>query len=396
MALEVCSLENEGSVALSHRVEVTARAGDRTDLNLSVTSALIGPRDDAGHSVSFASSVCRVSLAATGSQSRATLCRCRESLEEPHHRHETLVSPHTAQLLRTFPKLQGFNYYPGDTPWHEFWPSYSREVIRRDFGRIAECGANVVRTFLPYEPELSRAQIDTRLQQLRDLLDVAHSLGLGVIVTLFDFSHPYPRSQWASADEHLSLVLSPLADHEAIVAWDLKNEPDLDEDRHGQRTVQLFVEFAAKRARAYAPRHRLTVGFATARAACSAASFLDFVSYHDYGSPSDLANNARAVAAVCPQIPSVLSEFGKSSGILGPALQADYFRSVFEELERAPLSGYLIWAWSDFNAVPHGVSRADPTMNLREANFGLVDRLGQAKPALSVVRAQFIEAARHP
>jgi hypothetical protein len=284
--------------------------------------------------------------------------------------------------------VTGVNYYPQATPWDRFWPHYDPEVVDQDFGLIHSLGLNTVRIFIPFEqfggPGLDPAMLD----RLDDLLRRAEAHSLKVIVTLFDFRTDYNLLLWPEADRHLETLLTRFADHPAILAWDLKNEADLDFTQAGRETVLAWLEHMARLARRYDPNHLLTVGWSSSEAAVELVDVLDFVSFHDYLPPEGLAGRYEALREAVGDLPIVLGEFGLPTwnSFLFPnghseAEQASYYANILTALREADSAGYLAWTLHDFDHVPASVAGRLPWRTGPQGHLGVIRIDGQLKPA---------------
>lgn len=293
--------------------------------------------------------------------------------------------------------MRGFNYYPAYASWEQFWGRYPRDSVKVDFAAMTAAGANTIRVFVSYAATGGPRPDALHLENMRHLLDTAADNRLEVIVTLFDLHLPYAPENWPDADAHLEAWLSRFATHDALLAWDIKNEPDLDFPSFGEAHVRHFLRFAAERARVYDPNHMLTVGFASAKQTCNEPlSRWDFETFHHYGTPEDLERAGDDLRIRCEGRPYVLGEFGHPSHPTGAAEQDAYFGLVRAVLGRTGVSGYLIWSWTDFIHAPHEATSGDPLRFMRETSFGMVTADGLPKPALGTVGTWFRSEGASP
>jgi hypothetical protein len=288
--------------------------------------------------------------------------------------------------------IAGINYYPQATPWHEFWPNYDPAVIEQDFARMQQLGLNTVRVFVPFE-QWGGPRINTTYQeQLADLLTRADQHGLKVIVTLFDFRVDYQPLAWPSADRQLEALLTRFRDNPAILAWDLKNEPDLDYAAHGRETVTAWLAHTARLARTYDPNHLLTVGWSSPEAAPTLAEHLDFVSFHFYAPAAQLPARYTALRAAVSDRPIVLTEFGLPTwnsfffpnGHSEPE-QAMYYADVLSAMRATDSSGYLAWTLYDFGDIPANVAGSWPWQRQPQKYLGVLRGDGEPKRAAALL-----------
>lgn len=309
------------------------------------------------------------------------------------------------QLLvgkRPFP-IRGVNYYPQATPWLAFWPAYDPAIIEQDLARIASLGLNTVRIFVPYplpEPAppadgLPAANVNSEAlfrQNLADFLDRAESHHLKVIVTLFDFRTDYQILLWPNADRALAAIVPYFADHPAILAWDLKNEPDLDQPGNTPEMVNAWLEYIAWQVRRQDPNHLITIGWSQSEAAAQLAEVVDFVSFHAYGAPADLPEKYAQLRTAVSHKPIVLTEFGLSTwnssffpGGHTENEQAVYYAAMRQALAETDAAGYIAWTLYDFAGVPSNVAGRAPWRTGPQKYLGILHADGTAKPAALLV-----------
>lgn len=296
------------------------------------------------------------------------------------------------------PRLVGVNYYPAETPWRAFWPGYDRSVIARDLERILGLGANTVRIFLPREGVLDPVAGPGLLRDLGDFLAQAQAAGLFVIPTLFDLRGGYAPTTWADDRRYLDLVAPVLAASPAVVAIDIKNEPDLDFEAHGRATVLAWAQTMAHLVRQRVPGAALTIGWAAPEAAALLVPVLDIVSYHDYQPLAGVAARLETVRRQAQGRPVLVTEIGSSSfdGLLGfPGSQAEQARALSDRIAALERSdGVLVWALHDFTRVDPAAIGGTPWNRALQRRFGLFDETGDAKPAAQAVAEGFVRFLR--
>jgi len=155
-------------------------------------------------------------------------------------------------------QMAGINYYPQATPG-TLLADYDGGLIDRDLDRIRSLGLNTIRIFVPFEQFGGPQPDPAMVERLGDLLDRAGAHDQRVIVTLFDFWTGYDLLRWPDGDRQLEVLLDRYQSHPAILAWDLKNEPDLDYKSAGRDTVDGWLAHVARLARQHDPNHLLTI-----------------------------------------------------------------------------------------------------------------------------------------
>ena len=287
---------------------------------------------------------------------------------------------------------KGVNYYPQKTPWSFFWTRYNSSTIKTDFALIHQIGFNTIRIFVNFN-DFNKGNVPPeRLAQLKDLLDLAQNNNLKVIVTLFDYVGDYHLINMTSTDRQLETLLTTFKKHEAILAWDLKNEPDLDFKSQDPEDVKDWLKWSIRQAKIYDPNHLITVGWAYPENAHLLNENLDFVSFHSYKSPEELATGIETLKSKVNNKPLVLEEFGLSTyrGLWAPmgsseTDQADYFAKVKAILQQKGNIPSVVWTLYDFTEVPENVVGKMPWNRNPQKNFGLITGQGKIKVGTKIL-----------
>lgn len=299
-------------------------------------------------------------------------------------------SPRAADFVHPGP-LAGVNYYPAQTPWRRFWPEFDAEVVDRDLALIAGLGANAVRIFLPVRD--FAADDGASLEKLATFLRLARARGLRVVPTLFDMRSGYQPSGWADDAAYLRRVLPVLSASDTVAFVDLKNEPDLDFDAHGEGLVEAWLRTMSTLARDMAPDLALTVGWAGPEPAARFTGVVDVVSYHDYEEVGGTAERLRTVIAAAGGKPVYVTEIGASSFEVAvdfpgsPDRQKAAVATRLAALDQA--DGVFVWTLHDFETPDPVAVGGSPWVRRLQAEFGLFDTAGRAKPVAEAVAKAF-------
>lgn len=293
-------------------------------------------------------------------------------------------------LLDAIQNIKGVNYYPSNTPWFEFWPNYDEDIVKEDLYKAKELGFNTVRTFLQYGVFGEAHVSNEMLLKLEKFLDALSENNQKAVITLFDFPKSYELEEYTSTDRHLESILTRFESHPAILAWDLKNEPDLDFEIHGKQKVLDWLKFIADRAKMYDTNHPITIGWALPQNANNLASELDIVSFHYYDEPDNFSKSIGALKSEVGIKPLLLSEFGASSSrnifnlfLQGESSQKATLSKLLVDAKKEKI-GFLCWALFDFEKAPTEVFGRKPWIKLSQKKFGILKSDGSEKAVTSL------------
>lgn len=282
--------------------------------------------------------------------------------------------------------IKGINYYNQSSPWLNFWLDFDLRIIRKDLMMIKKLKMNTIRIFVPSDGVVPGLQYKVMLDKLEKLLDECEVLDIDVVITLFDFPVSFDLSYYPKSERQLEDVLTRFKDHTALLAYDLKNEPDLDFEHNGKKKVLQWLTYIIEKARYYDPNHLLTIGWSNPEDAVLLADQLDFVSYHYYRDPKYLALDMLTLKEAVNR-PLLLGEFGIPSNKkwyypvgYSQSEQRDYLSKMKIEMEANGLP-YLLWTLHDFDAIPSEVFGYKKWAHSKQKYFGLLDKNGKKKPA---------------
>ena len=121
-------------------------------------------------------------------------------------------------------ELRVVSYYPADAGWTRMWEPWRPERIRADLRRLRSLNANTVRIVVPAHFFGYPQPDQRRLDQLRELVDLAGNAGLHVHFTLFDWWGEY--GDVAGSKEWARAVLEPYVGDPRLAFVELRNEID--------------------------------------------------------------------------------------------------------------------------------------------------------------------------
>jgi hypothetical protein len=288
--------------------------------------------------------------------------------------------------------VAGVSYYPRDASWDAFWPNYSAGRTAEDLVLMRSLGLNTVRIFVPFFNVSDEERLAQMLADIKDFLFQADAAGMKVIVTLFDHRTDHHPVHWAADGRYLAALVPALADDPALLAWDLKNEPDLDYPLHGAALVDGWLAYVAHEVRRHDRHHLLTVGWSSPEAASNlaVAAVTDLISYH-YLDPAEVYGaRAQTLQRALPEKPLLLGEFGLSTwdslfpGGHTEAEQLQHYAAILRAHRQLDSVGYLSWTLHDYSQVNLAQFRT-PWRRGTQANMGVVRLDGTLKPAAALL-----------
>ncbi|OUR98362.1 glycosyl hydrolase family 5 [Flavobacteriales bacterium 33_180_T64] len=287
--------------------------------------------------------------------------------------------------------VKGINYYPQDSPWDMYGNAFSKDTIGKDFKIIKSAGLNTVRIFVPYE-DFGKADISNdKLDKLEQTLDVAEANNLKVIITLFDFYGDYSVLDWTLNMHHAETIVSALKDHNALLAWDIKNEPDLDFKSRGKDKVISWLDHMINLVKSTDKNHPVTIGWSNTQSATILKDRVDFVTFHYYEDLKDLKTSITTLSKKTAHKTLVMGEFGISSysGFWRPfgnsdKDQADYHKKAQDIIADTNLQ-YISWTLYDFTDIPKDVVGRLPWRKNAQKEFGFINKNGAKKESFKYI-----------
>jgi hypothetical protein len=289
--------------------------------------------------------------------------------------------------------IRGVNYYPRHAPWERFLIEGKLDEIAKELDLIADAGLNTLRAFLWYEPLFTCAPEEAQpaaevFAKLDEFIALASERNLHLIITLNDLPDLHFRSlytDWAHYDAQTIFIVNRYRDEPTILAWDLRNEADLDYGAHDgsgrfeRESVLAWLTHTAEIVRANDANHLITAGWWGDAAETAAA--VDILSFHHWTDASELKSRIDALREQSSK-PILVEEVGYPSwGKDGEVFQAETLEKVIEIAEQNQVAGWLIWTAFDFT--PTGGQPDNP-----EYHFGVWRANLSPKPALDALKTE--------
>ncbi|HTP10265.1 MAG TPA: cellulase family glycosylhydrolase [Anaerolineae bacterium] len=286
--------------------------------------------------------------------------------------------------------LRGFNYYPRHAPWEAFLTDANLTEVAQELDLIAKAGFNTLRIALWYDPLFTCAPEDATpnasgFAKLDAFIKLVRERDLKLIVTLNDLPDFYYRpvyTDYARYDAQTAFIINRYRGESAILAWDLRNEPDLDFGADGRppvaspEAVTKWLTHVAEIVRQHDQHHLVTIGWWGD--ATTANESVDFLSFHHWTDAPQLAQRIKALLSASNK-PIVLEEVGYPAWNQdSETRQAQLLQEVLSTAEKSSLAGWLIWTAFDFVPPPGQAPSAEYSFGLWRADL-------TPKPALSVL-----------
>ncbi|WP_378178664.1 glycoside hydrolase family 2 TIM barrel-domain containing protein [Aquimarina sp. SS2-1] len=286
-------------------------------------------------------------------------------------------------------QIKGINYYPQKTPWNMFGEDFNPEIIKTDFDIIKNADLNTIRIFVPYTVFGKENVKEDKLEELLTVLDLADAARLKVIVTLFDFYGNYAIQDWTFTHRHAEKIVGKFKNHKALLAWDIKNEPNLDFDSRGKEIVLAWLREMIGQVRSLDRVHPITIGWSSIESAELLVDEVDIVSFHYYLDLENFSESFKSISSL--DKPLVLQEFGLSSnkGLWAPfgnsaKDQASYHKD-FQEIIKKNKLHYMSWTLYDFDNIPTDVVGRLPWRKNTQKHFGFIDKQGNKKKSFEYI-----------
>jgi tetratricopeptide (TPR) repeat protein len=266
--------------------------------------------------------------------------------------------------------IRGVNYYPRHAPWDRFLEEADPDAMAEELDLIQGAGFNTIRVFLRYDalftcgPELAIPKVEG-FAIVDTLLELAQERDVRVMMTLNDLPDLRFRplyTDWTRYDAQTTYIVRRYRNNPTIIAWDLRNEGDLDygvragdTPKFSQEQVITWLAHTSALVRENAPNHLITAGWWGDPAVT--APHVDFLSFHHWSNAEELAARIEHYQAVNEK-PLLLQEVGYHSWADAPAdarteeAQAELLTAVVEVANTTELAGWMIWSAFDYMPEP--------------------------------------------
>ncbi len=298
--------------------------------------------------------------------------------------------------------VRGVNYFPVYYPWRRFLTESDLDAIDAEFALLEDAGLNTIRTFLWYEPMFTcpgsgAVPVAAVFQRLDGIIQAAADHNLRIILTLNDTPDldDYPLyTSPVHVHRQTAFIVERYRDEATILAWDIRNEGDIDYGTRDGDEEALFPReqvldwVAAATAQVYDldPNHLLTAGWM--RDAESTAPYVDFVSFHHWWDADNLRQRIAELREATDK-PILLEEFGYTTLPMSEDDQGLTIEAIIDAAEAENTLGWLIWTAFDFPLDSTCLPPACPDVENQQHHYGIWHADYTLKPAAQMLIERF-------
>jgi len=291
--------------------------------------------------------------------------------------------------------------------------TFDPDEIEADFQLIRSLGVNAIQIPLNFETLQGRDISTEELDRVELLMDLAATEGIKVIVTLFDGRTDHRVLNWDADEDHLTAVVTLLAQHPALLVWELQQDADETIGVKGVNRDLLYawVGHMSRRLRSIDDLTPTMITWSTLTAAAEAPDLTDMISVAAPADPGEIESMVADIGALHPQRPILLSGAGRHTHVsIFPGgqtekEQAAYVADVLTEQRRLGITGAVIGPLWDLSAPPADAGLLPIGLGAR-MQAGLLRADATLKPAVlllnpevdlaTVNRPSFADGVRKP
>ena len=255
---------------------------------------------------------------------------------------------------------KGVNYYPSRYPWRRFLTESDLTAVEEELNLLRDTHLNTLRIFLWNEalftcPGSGAVPIADNFRRLDGIIQLAAQYGFRLIVTLNDLAdlQDYPlHDNPAYVQAQTTFIVERYRNEAAILAWDLRNEGDIDYGtistvpaKATREAVLNWLGETASLVRSLDSQHMITAGWLYDNEAT--IPYVNFVSFHHWIGEAEAYERILNLQEATDK-PILLQEFGYSTQRMDEASQARTIGEVIDVVEKTHIAGWLIWTAFDF------------------------------------------------
>lgn len=291
-------------------------------------------------------------------------------------------------------RVRGANYYPVRAPWRRFLTDTDLVTAAKEIDLLAGARINTLRIFLWYDalfdcPGSGLVPVKAAFERLDGVIRLAAQRNMRLIVTLHDLADLTVRPLYMHPETSLAqtlFIVSRYRDEPAILAWDVRNEGDIDYTRYKipSKAVLTWLRNTSAQVRLAAPNHLLTAGWLGDPLPTDEA--VDFFSIHHWSSAGDLIRRVEVIRAASPK-PILVEEVGYNTWSGDTEGQARKLYEAISAADGAGLLGWVVWTAFDFPTDVTCIPPACPSKDNGEHHFGLWRVDYTPKPVVAMLAA---------
>jgi len=294
----------------------------------------------------------------------------------------------------------GINYYPKPYPWRCFLTESDMATVEQEFEMMQAIGINTLRIFLWNQAlfgcdGIGIHPVESTFERLDNIIRLASDYDFRLIVTLNDLPDLTVNPLYDNP-EHVQIqtrfIVDRYKDEPTILAWDLRNEGDIDYGSRGILETQFprvqvlsWLSNTSDLVREIDSNHLITAGWLNE--AHSTAPYVDFISFHHWSSVEELERRIRAIELASNK-PILLQEVGYSThhANITDEVQAELLNDVIATTIEQELLGWMIWTAFDFTITESCYPSPCQSPDNAEHDFGIWTVDYQPKPAVAVIQ----------
>ncbi len=296
--------------------------------------------------------------------------------------------------------VRGVNYYPSRYPWRRFLTQTDMETIDEEFALLKSSELNTLRIFLWNEalftcPGNGAVPVADAFLRLDGIIQRAAEHDFRLIITLNDLPDLTNYPLYDNPPHILAqtiFIIQRYRDEAAILAWDLRNEGDIDYGTHNtipgtftRETVLNWLAQSSALVRSLDANHLITAGWLYDNEA--PMPYVDFVSFHHWAGASEARDRIVTLQNAADK-PVLLQEFGYSTQLMDLEAHARTIKEVTDVVKSTDAAGWLIWTAFDFPTDATCIPPNCPSEDNAEHHFGLWYVDYTPKPAVEVLTAE--------
>lgn len=318
---------------------------------------------------------------------------------------------------RTF--ILGANYWPRNHGI-EMWKEWNYEEIKKEFIEAKNLGLNVMRINLFWEDFQPQPDVisEEAIQKFDELIKICNEVDMRIAPTFFvghmsgeNWDVPWREGKNIYSDSYMLRYQLKLVrffaerykDQDAILFWDLSNEPDNYVKANSRHDAWLWNYVLSNEIKKYDKKHPVTLGIHQASLLTNnnfypedMAEGNDFLCMHFYPIYTDVCldpvNSTRStyMAPFSVKLTKgmgkkdvLMEEFGATTLMMGEEVEGDYYRVVLYSLLANGSIGAIAWCFGDFSVGKRLPYNSTPF----ETQFGITTVEGRPKKAALEMKA---------